>query len=360
MYDFLLALQTADNWATDPTQCMVPGFGYTPLYVNNGNTNPIASFPITYDQKKACANMVFSTPIVDLSNPSFIYGQMYTWKDYNDVLYVTVSLNATGFGPGPVPALDASTTPAAPANTDGQFLFSSPSVFNPSAPSGQITLWNQYIANQIGSANYFSTDLLSSTLQSWSCFTFRVNLKSVCNPTTSVFKAGSGCVLRGTTTPGATADLSASNNLFFTARFNFTRYYFNNAGSLYCGSFVDAATPNYANDQVQAQMSFTTIDLYNNIIGSDDFSLPRACSTITQPPAPPLPPSPPSPPPPPPPPTPPPKPPGPSPPPPPPSPPPAPPPPPSPPPPPPPPPSGLGVIFYFNQSSRLYNKDVVS
>ena len=151
---------------------MVPGFTSKPLYVINGNTNPIASFPITYDQKKACANVVFSTPLVDLSNPSYVYGQMYTWKDNYDVLYVTVSLNATGFGPGPAPLL---VNPVAPSNTKGQFLFTSPSLFNPAAPSGQITLWNQYLANQIGSANYLSADLLSnSTLTSWSCFTFAI------------------------------------------------------------------------------------------------------------------------------------------------------------------------------------------
>ena len=96
----LLPSQTADNWATDPNQCKVPGFGYTPLYVNNGNVNPIASFPITYDQKLACNNVVYTSKVVDTSNQNFAYGQLYAWKDYSDVLYVTVSLNATGFGPG--------------------------------------------------------------------------------------------------------------------------------------------------------------------------------------------------------------------------------------------------------------------
>ena len=255
---------------------MVPGYTSKPLYIINGNTNPIASFPITYDRKKACANVVFSTPLVDLSNPSYVYGQMYTWKDNYDVLYVTVSLNATGFGPGPAPAFDASSKPPAPSNTKGQFLFTSPSVFDPTAPSGQITLWNQYLPNQYGSANYLSTDLLSnSTLTSWSCFTFVINLKRVCNPTTSIYKVGYGCVLRGTTTSGVSADLSASMSLFFTARFNFTRYYFNDgASSQYCGSPATASTPGYERDQVQATMFATTVDLYNNIIGNIDFPFP--------------------------------------------------------------------------------------
>ena len=106
-------------------------------------------------------------------------------------------------------------------------------------------------------------------------------MKKVCNPTTSIYKKGFGCVLKGTTSPGASADLSASVNLFFTARFNFTRYYFNDASNFYCGTFTLGSTAGYANDQVQAQMSYTTVDLYNNMIDNSDFSLPRACSGTT-------------------------------------------------------------------------------
>ena len=72
--------QTADNWATDPLQCAVPGFGYTPLYANNGGTNPISSFPVTYDKKLACNNTVYMSPIVDTTNNLYVYGQLYAWK----------------------------------------------------------------------------------------------------------------------------------------------------------------------------------------------------------------------------------------------------------------------------------------
>ena len=74
------ACLTADNWATDPVQCAVPGFGYSPLYVNNGGTNPISSFPITYDQKLACNNTVYTSSIVDSTNNAYVYGQLYAWK----------------------------------------------------------------------------------------------------------------------------------------------------------------------------------------------------------------------------------------------------------------------------------------
>ena len=77
-------MQTADNWASDPSQCMVPGFGKTPLYLNNGQTNPATSYPITYDQKNACNYAVYSSNLVDILQPvSYIYGTLYAWKVRN-------------------------------------------------------------------------------------------------------------------------------------------------------------------------------------------------------------------------------------------------------------------------------------
>ena len=36
-------------------------------------------------------------------------------------------------------------------------------------------------------ANYYSSDMLTSSVPRWSCFTYVVNLRATCNPTTSVF-----------------------------------------------------------------------------------------------------------------------------------------------------------------------------
>ena len=74
------ACLTADNWATDPLQCVVPGFGSSPLYANNGGINPISSFPVTYDQKLACESKVYMSSIVDTDNSAIVYGQLYAWK----------------------------------------------------------------------------------------------------------------------------------------------------------------------------------------------------------------------------------------------------------------------------------------
>ena len=43
-----------DNWATDYTQCAVPGYGAPSLFAYNsqGVLAP-SSYPVTYDQKKA-------------------------------------------------------------------------------------------------------------------------------------------------------------------------------------------------------------------------------------------------------------------------------------------------------------------
>ena len=57
---------------------------------------------------------------------------MYIWKDYSDYFFVTVSLNATGFGPA---------WPQGVAGNPGQYLFAQPSVYNPSGgPSGFLSV----------------------------------------------------------------------------------------------------------------------------------------------------------------------------------------------------------------------------
>ena len=166
---------------------------------------------------------------------------MYAWKDYSDGFFVTVSINATGFGAGATAA-----TGNTLYGTLGQLLHTSPSIYNSAASSGQMTLWSQvmilhtihnfslsqalikmylqYVANTTGLPNYLSSDLLVSSLASWSCFTYAISLSAVCNPTTSVYKRGYGCVLRGTTTTSTdTANLAGTTSLFFTPQFNFTR-----------------------------------------------------------------------------------------------------------------------------------------
>jgi hypothetical protein len=129
--------QTADNWGADPQQCLLPGYGAPNLFIYNRQTGALGptSYPVTYDQKMACEQVVFRSPLVNVARPSDVFGQIFVWKDYSDYLYITVSLNATGFGP------TLASTPSAFGSNPGQFLFTSPSSFSPNQPSGTISIW---------------------------------------------------------------------------------------------------------------------------------------------------------------------------------------------------------------------------
>ena len=74
--------QTNDNWATDNTQCLVPGYGAPSLYTSGQIYGTLAptSYPVTYDQKGACGQVVFTSDLVDKANANNVYGRLYAWK----------------------------------------------------------------------------------------------------------------------------------------------------------------------------------------------------------------------------------------------------------------------------------------
>ena len=93
-----MCLQTADNWGTDPWQCLVPGYARPPLFILRGDGRAApTSYPITYDRGDACDHAVFTTDLVDVRSADRVLGQLHVWKTYSDRLHVTVTLNATGF-----------------------------------------------------------------------------------------------------------------------------------------------------------------------------------------------------------------------------------------------------------------------
>ena len=61
-------LKTVDNWGTDNTQCLVPGYGAPNLYVPGTSYGTMApsSYPITYDQKGACGQVKERDPYLPL------------------------------------------------------------------------------------------------------------------------------------------------------------------------------------------------------------------------------------------------------------------------------------------------------
>lgn len=269
------------------------------------------------------------------------------------MLYVTVSLNATGFGPA------SNTTSGFGLGIDGQFLHASPSLFQPTLSPGSIALWDTFLSEQ--PAAYQSTQMLSHPFAKWSCFTMAFDLHNVCDPGLSTFRrsliAGSPGVCVSTAddaTPVPAVDISNSTHMYLSVAFNLTRFSLTSVNNLGCGEVTPAWSVYAPVDQIQVVLSSYIVDLHT-AVGSGQVPLPRTCRGMMRPPSPPsppLPPPPPSPTPPPPFPAPPPLP-------------PAPPQPPSPPPypppspaPPSPPTQALYSILYFNQSGRVFDKDV--
>ena len=82
-------------------------------------------------------------------------------------------------------------------------------------------------------AAYFASQMLAtSSYRIWSCFTYVINLKSTCDPSTSVYLRsfnGNGqtvgnCVSKSTGSVVPGSDLSGTTSLFFSVQFNLTRF----------------------------------------------------------------------------------------------------------------------------------------
>ena len=75
---------TVDRWGTLGGQCDVPGYG--------------GAYPATFNQQSACNSYAGSQPLFsDDEYDQIPYATAYFFKDYSDVLYVTVSLAPTGW-----------------------------------------------------------------------------------------------------------------------------------------------------------------------------------------------------------------------------------------------------------------------
>ncbi|KAG1667566.1 hypothetical protein FOA52_014646 [Chlamydomonas sp. UWO 241] len=272
---------TADNWGTDPSQCLYPGFGRDPLFITNSATGVIAptNYPITYDAKSTCNLAITEQNLYDTANPSMIYGKMFAFKDYSDNLYVTVSINASGFLPGNT------------GSSAGQFLLPNPALASNPFPTGLVFVGSDFPNGQsiLQYAQYSTSQTLSSSVGQYSCFTMLIPLRQACPYATSTFVRGVGgggsyCASRTTGAAVATVDLSSTVNLFFSAQFNVSKY-------------ATTATSCGANPTtfVNIGMGNSILDLYGSMVNTQ--SLSRNCAAITgRPQSPPVPPSPPPPP----------------------------------------------------------------
>eukprot|EP00798_Chlamydomonas_sp_ICE-L_P003781 gene3781-13849_t len=90
---------TADRWATDGSQCMVPGYNpMSPVDYQKPMQSTGPGFPATYDQTDVCNQNVYTANLEDKAGN--VYGTVRIFKDYADNLFVSTSLNAlTGYSP---------------------------------------------------------------------------------------------------------------------------------------------------------------------------------------------------------------------------------------------------------------------
>ncbi|KAL6746885.1 hypothetical protein V8C86DRAFT_2929528 [Haematococcus lacustris] len=191
------ACTPADNWGSLGSQCLIPGAAFPNL-------------PWTAPLSMACDNRVITLDLVDLSSEiqgapgvgSYAWnkvGIMYIFKDYSDVLHVTVSLNAT-FRPnrgGPV-------DPVAPALSPshffvGQYMHAQPAAgytgVGVGPTVGAVSVWDAFNLTLIYSSSFGPyTNLLQPDVFSgrdsrlWSCFTYSIDLKNVCNPSLTEYR----------------------------------------------------------------------------------------------------------------------------------------------------------------------------
>ncbi|KAG1674027.1 hypothetical protein FOA52_000333 [Chlamydomonas sp. UWO 241] len=254
---------TADNWGADPFQCKYPGFGRDPLFITNNGVVAPTNYPITYDAKTTCNLAVTQQNLYAAGNPSAIYAKMFAFKDYSDNLYVTVSINASGFMPG-------QTGPSG-----GQFLLPNPALPSNNFPTGLAFVGSTFPngLSILQYAQYSTSQTLDSSVGQYSCFTMMIPLRQACPYETSTFVRGVGgspsfCASRTTGAAVATIDLSSTVNLFFSAQFNVSKYT-TDANS--CGT----APTTFVNIGFGNQI----LDLYGSI--PDTQSLSRNCATIT-------------------------------------------------------------------------------
>lgn len=133
--------QTVDRWgsAFDDTgvliqnnQCIIPGWN-------------IGEYPTTFSMSRVCDQKVLTFDLVNRAAPSQALGQMYVFKDWEDQLYVTVSINAT------YPLVKS-----AGSNLNdyfnGQFLYMQPVAAGVDASvathAGSMYLWNNLPSNR--------------------------------------------------------------------------------------------------------------------------------------------------------------------------------------------------------------------
>eukprot|EP00798_Chlamydomonas_sp_ICE-L_P002419 gene2419-8738_t len=84
---------TVDRWATDAAQCVVPGPEPMPTLDYTARPQILTpNFPTTYNDRYVCNQKVIRKDLVD--GMGTVYGDVRIFKDYDDNLVITFSLDA--------------------------------------------------------------------------------------------------------------------------------------------------------------------------------------------------------------------------------------------------------------------------
>eukprot|EP00798_Chlamydomonas_sp_ICE-L_P021479 gene21480-28454_t len=203
---------SSDDWWGDSTTCVIPGF--------------LGGFPANYDSYQVCGGNtgIQKLPIADGLGTR--YGTMHLFRDYSDQLHVTVTLD--GF-------------------VDSQYFFVNP---NQGAPqSSSLYIWDGPAVPP--GVQYPSPVALGS----FTCYSYVVDLKHVCDPDTSYYRFSTidngnyNCMCKDNSKACPTKDLSKSGLLFFRLQANLTQRDLSRGSLGDCGQ----ATGKYATDFVQAE-----------------------------------------------------------------------------------------------------------
>lgn len=259
-------VQTVDRYATSPQVCKIPGPGNTPTFPSG-----------TYSMNQVCDQVVLQVPVtVNSSASTAQVGTAFIFKDYSDVLYLTV-------------LLDLQNT----TETNGsQYLFSQPNAYlaasglltGPWNPAGR-TLFTESVPSD-GTYSNYNDQLAAGGL--YLCWTTVINTAAVCTPSanpgpTTFSPAYSSCAT------GDTQDLSATNSTFLEASFFI--------GQFPLGPAAGQPSPSGPGCGSLDPSTIVSAGLFNGTGGVVSLAaLPIRCAARSRPPSPPNPPPPPPPP----------------------------------------------------------------
>eukprot|EP00798_Chlamydomonas_sp_ICE-L_P000010 gene10-12819_t len=259
------ACNTTDGWWSNKDVCVIPGA------LRSGS-------PATMALNEVCNGFVASYDLTD-SRTYKKYGSIQVFKDYDDVMYVTVAMDGVENDSFPMLSI-----PEAGSGSDG---------------SNQLFAWYNYgnFAEDIPN-NY--VDQASPGL--YSCMTFKIKLSQTCNPYSS-YKSSDpadqalnyGCACRPFYPDCPAMDLGSY--VVWSLRFNFTAYEFDLAADdADEGYGAGCGAPKLTDDAPAKPLYLGAFSPENPTGVVVTNNMPPNCKFVTQfPPSPPSPPEPPAP-----------------------------------------------------------------